>query len=106
MIKVTVNPRTDEDIYALLVKKEVELRKTNRGTLHRVGSKRKDKEKWMHSSYNGWVQFQRCIGGVMVALIQARNPQEEWQLLTSFIGFLDRHFRGKISAINLHYREE
>ena len=106
MIKVIVTPRTDGDIYALLVKKEVELRKINRGTLHRTGPKRKDKEKWIHTSYNGWIQFQRCIGGVMVALIQARNRQEEWQLLTSFIRFLDRHFRDELSGINLHYREE
>lgn len=106
MIKVTVTPRADADIYALLVKKELELRKSNRGTLHRSGAKRRDREKWVHASYNGWIQFQRCIGGVTVALIQARNSQEQWQLLSSFIGFLDRHFREEISGINLHYSAE
>lgn len=96
----------DADIYAVLVKKEVQLRKSNRGTLHRAGPKRKDRDKWIHASYNGWIQFQRCIGGVMVTLIQAKNSQEEWQLLSSFIGFLDRHFREEISGVSLHYGDE
>jgi|SRR5436190_3442714 len=106
MIKVTVTPREGADIYGLLVKKELELRRSNRGTLHRSGAKRRDREKWVHSSYNGWIQFQRCIGGVTVALVQARNSQDEWQLLSSFIGFLDRHFRDDMSGISLHYGED
>ena len=39
----------------------------------------------------------------MVALVQAKNADEEWRLLTSFIGFLDRHFRDSIANINLSY---
>ena len=105
MIKVTVTPRAAADVYALLVKKELELRKNKRGTLHRSGPKRRDHEKWTHAAYNGWIQFQRCIGGVTVALIQAKNAQDEWQLLSSFIGFLDRHFRKEISGISLQYGE-
>ena len=105
MIKVTVTPKTGEDIYALLTSKERELRKRNQGTLHRGGAKRKDREKWVHSSYYGWIQFQRCLGGVTVALVQSKNADGEWQLLTSFIGFLDRHFRNKLVSISLNYDE-
>jgi len=46
MIKVTVTARSGEDVYALLTKKEIELRKRNQGTLHRAGPKRKEREKW------------------------------------------------------------
>jgi hypothetical protein len=106
MIKVTVTARSGEDVYALLTKKEIELRKRKQGTLHRAGPKRKEREKWVHSSYYGWIQFQRCLGGVTVALIQSKNPEVEWQLLTSFIGFLDRHFRDKLVSITLAYDEE
>lgn len=103
MIKINITPQADADIYSLLVQKERQLRAKNRGTLHRSGAKRTDKEKWVHNSFKGWIQFQRCLGGVCVAMIQTRNPDEQWQLLAAFLGFLDRHFRKQISSIYLNY---
>jgi hypothetical protein len=85
------------------LQKERQLRSKNRGTLHRAGPKRPNKEKWVHNSFKGWIQFQRCLGGVCVAMLQTRNPDEQWQLLTAFLGFLDRHFRAKISSAYLNY---
>jgi hypothetical protein len=103
MIKVSITPKTNENIYGLMVQKELALRRQNRGTLHRYGAKKKDEDKWGHNSYNGWIRFQKCLGGVVVALVQSKNSEEEWQLLSSFIGFLDRHFRDSISNIILAY---
>lgn len=103
MIKVTITPKTRENIYGLLVKKELALRNANRGTLHRTGTKKSGEDKWLHSSYPGWVRFQKCLGGVTVALVQSKNSEHEWQLLSSFIGFLDRHFREQINSITLNY---
>jgi len=40
-----------------------------------------------------------------VAVIQSKNQDGEWQLLTSFIGFLDRHFREQLLSITLSYDE-
>lgn len=54
----------------------------------RYGPKRKDKEKWVHATYKGWIQFQRCLGGVVVAQVKSRDPETTWQLLTSFIGYV------------------
>lgn len=103
MIKVTIIPKEGENIYSLLVKKELALRNKNQGTLHRSGGKKKGEDKWIHSTYPGWVRFQSCLGGVTVALVQSKNSETEWQLLSSFIGFLDRHFRDRISNISLTY---
>ena len=103
MIRVTVTPRQNEGLYGLLVKKEIQLRKQNQGTLHRKGPKKLGDEKWVHAKYPGWIRFQRCIGGVVVAQVQSKTPDFEWQLLSSFIGFLDRHFRDEISSIGLCY---
>lgn len=105
MIKVTITPKSGEDVYALLTQKERDLRFKNQGTLHRAGPKRKDREKWVHNTYYGWIQFQRCLGGMTVAVIQSKNADAEWQLLTSFIGFLDRHFRDELVSITLGYDE-
>ena len=103
MVRLTISPRSDENLYGLLVQKELALRKKNQGTLHRYGPKKKDQEKWGHTSKNGWIRFQRCLGQVVVATIQARDEAEEWQLLNSFTGFLDRHFRASIASILINY---
>ena len=103
MVRLTISPRNDENLYGLLVRKELTLRRMNRGTLHRHGPKKKNEEKWGHASKNGWIRFQNCLGHVLTATIQARDEDEEWQLLNSFIGFLDRHFRVSIASILISY---
>ncbi|HWA27560.1 MAG TPA: hypothetical protein VG734_18030 [Lacunisphaera sp.] len=103
MIRLTITPRSEENVYSLLTKKEIELRRKNQGTLHPSGPKQKKRAKWAHKSYNGWIRFQQCLGGVVVAEVKSRNPTEEWQLLSSFIGFLDRHFRDELASITLTY---
>lgn len=103
MIKLTVTPQHDQKIYSLLIKKEIELRRSNKGTLHAAGPKKKREAKWTHSSYKGWIRFQQSLAGMLVAVVQSKDSKTEWQLLTSFIGFLDRHFRDDISSITLQY---
>ena len=103
MIRVTAIPKEGKNLYSLLTKKEVALRRKNQGTLHRSGGKKAGTEKWTHASFPGWITLQRCIGGTLVAVVQAKVPLEEWQLLTSFVGFLDRHFRDHIATITICY---
>lgn len=102
MIRITVIPREGAELYSLLTRKEVSLRKKNQGTLHRRGAKARGREKWVHPKHAGWINLQRCIGGVLAAVVQSKAP-DEWQLLLSFIGFLDRHFRENILAVNIAY---
>jgi hypothetical protein len=103
MIRVTVIPSEAVNLYSLLTNKEVALRRKGQGTLHRSGSKKAGTEKWKHASFTGWITLQRCIGGTLAAVVQSKAPQEEWQLLTSFVGFLDRHFRDHIATITICY---
>jgi hypothetical protein len=104
MIRVIITPKSKVNLYRLMKKKEIELRRKNMGTLHRSDiKKQKGYEKWMHKSHVGWIWFQRCLGNMISAEIQSRNINDEWQLLSSFIGFMDRHFRKEISSINLSY---
>jgi hypothetical protein len=106
MITITITPRDRENLYGLLIKKEVGLRQSNKGTLHRASSKKKNQEKWVHSQFNGWINLQKCLGGVTVAIVQSKSADSEWQLLSSFVGFLNRHFREEIASINLSYGRE
>ena len=105
MIIITITPRDGSDIFSLLVRKEMALRGSNT-TFSRYGKKVKDKAKWVHSKHKGWINFQRCLGGVVVAQVKSRDPESTWALLTSFIGYVDRHFRGSVAAISLQYGVE
>ena len=106
MIIVTVTPRDRENLYGLLIKKEVALRMSNKGTLHRSSAKKKNQEKWVHSQFKGWINLQKCLGGVTLAIVQSKSADLEWQLLSSFVGFLNRHFRDEIASINLSFGRE
>ena len=102
---VVVVPRERVRLYGAMVQKEIELSKAGKGTWHRSGEKQKDKAKWSHTNYKGWINLQRGEGEVVIAVINSRSPTgREWQLLQSFLGFLDRHFREDISSIIIQYR--
>jgi hypothetical protein len=102
MIRLTVTPRSRDDLFRLLVGKELELRRRGRGTLHRSGAKKAGRETWTHASYPGRITLQRGAEGALAATVQSR-PDTDWQLLRSLIGFLDRHFRKKIASVMIHY---
>src|SRR2546428_14174710 len=103
MIRLTVIPREGANLYNLLTRKEIALRRKNQGTLHRSGGKKAGTEMWKHSSYQGWITLQRCIGGTLAAVVHLKGPDTEWLLLESLVGFLDRHFRDQIASVTISY---
>ncbi len=40
----------------------------------------------------------------LVAEIQTKVKDHEWQMLQAFIGYLDRHLGEEIECITVHYR--
>jgi hypothetical protein len=106
MIMLTVAPKSGENLFRMLQQREVELRRHKQGTLHRIGARVKNQEKWGHVAYKGKITFQKGLGGSLVALVESREDRDEWQLLTSFVGFLHRHFRESISNITMTYADE
>ena len=103
MTTITVTPAVDEELYALLQEKERELRQAGRGTLHRKGPRKVGQEKWVHTSFKGTIKLQRGLGGVVLAQVHGASERDEWQLVASFVGFLQRHFRLAISSVNLTF---
>jgi len=101
MIRLTVTPRRRDDLYRLMVGKELELRRKGRGTLHRSGARKPGRDKWTHKAYPGSVTLQRGDDGALAATVQSKD--DEWQLLRSLIGFLDRHFRKNIASVTINY---
>ncbi len=93
-----VIPKEKVKLKSLLKSKERSLRGKNTSFI------RKGKGHWKHVKYPGWIKFEGSKQGVLIVEINTRKPEQEWQLLQAFIGYLDRHFGDKIESIFIHYR--
>ncbi len=103
---VQVIPVDGFRLYGGMVKRQNEILNKNKGTFYRSGRKSKDRAKWAHANYAGWINLARTEGEVVTAEIRSKSSQkDEWQLLQAFIGWLDRHFATNIEAINIQYRQ-
>jgi hypothetical protein len=101
---IQIVPQEGLALYAALVKKEAELRKKNRGTFYRTAGKKRNSSKWRHRAYPGWMNLERGLSEVVLAEIRAPASDQEWQMLSAFLGFIDRHFGNRILGITIHYR--
>jgi hypothetical protein len=68
-------------------------------TFHRMREGR-----WKHVKYAGWIQWDQAVGGLLVAEIQSKVKDHEWQVMDAFIGYLDRHLGEHIESISVYYR--
>ena len=83
-----------ENLISLIKKKEIELRRNKRGTLHPVKPNR-----WKHVSYKGFIDFHKANKDISIFELKQKSTEtNDWQLLHSFLGFLDRHCGGRRSA--------
>ena len=105
MRQVQIIPQAGFRLYGAIVAKEVELSRKSVGTFRRSGRKEKNRAKWKHASYSGWIQMRRGLGEVVQIEVKSKKAETEWQLFHAILGFLDRHFARKIRAINIQYAE-
>ena len=81
---------------------ETERRLRRRGTtLTRQGHRR-----LVHAKYPGRITWDLTKGGILVAEIRSKEIKSEWQLLQSFVGYLDRHLGDYIDTISIRYYHE
>jgi hypothetical protein len=71
---------------------------------HRTTFRRQREGRWVHARYPGWITWDSAKGGIIVAEVQSKRPETEWQLLQAFIGYVDRHIGEYIQSINVIYR--
>ena len=106
MITITLKPRGGEILFEKLVLKERELKKAGKGTLHAADRSKKGQVRWTHVRYPGKIAFEKSIApakGGVVAKLTVSKASQQWQLLTSFVGFLDRYFRDVIESLQISY---
>jgi hypothetical protein len=104
--QLQIIPQEGSNLYGAMVSKEIALSKANKGTFYRSGAKQRDRAKWAHKQYNGWVNLARGMGGLVLAEVRTKaGADQEWLLLHAFLGFLDRHFREQLLAVNIQFHE-
>ncbi len=90
-------PVSGKEFKSLFKNKAKELKK--RGSF-----KKEKKNKWTHVKYPGWITLSFSKGNILVAKVQSKKEDAEWQLLSAFIGYLDRYFKKAISSISIYYK--
>jgi len=98
---VQIVPRQKVRLYGAFVKKEADIRKNDRGTFYRAGRKKQNQTKWNHRRYKGSVDLKRGDDETVTARV--RSPKQEWQMLSAFLGWLNRHFGEQVVAVNIKY---
>jgi hypothetical protein len=101
---VEIVPRERARLFGILVAKEAAIRKNKRGTYVRVGRKTRDSSRWKHKNFRGSVHLKRGHSEVVTANIRAPTAEDERKLLSSFLGFVDRHSGDQVATITIQYR--
>jgi len=101
---IEIVPRSRMRLYDDLVAKEADIREKGRGTFFRAGRKTRNSVKWKHKAYRGSVNLERGQSEAVTAKIRAQPTEREWQMLSAFLGFVDRHFGSKVANITVNYR--
>jgi hypothetical protein len=85
-------------LYSAMIKKQAEIRRGGRGTFSRAGAR------WTHVRYRGSINM-KPTGDGLSARIKSPDDGDEARLLSSFLGWLDRHFGERLSSINIQYQK-
>ena len=99
-----ITPRERARLFGRLTDKQTTIHKNGRGTYERVGRKSASAARWRHKMYGGSVELKRDASETITARIRAAQPEAERRLLSSFLGFVDRHSDDKVASITIHYR--
>ena len=97
-------PRRRARLYGALVAKQAAIRKNGSGTYIRAGRKAAGSARWKHKMYKGFVHLAHDKSDVVTARVRATTPEDERKLLSSFLGFVDRHCGDQVDTITIQYR--
>ena len=104
MRQIEIIPSPRAKLFDQLQKKEAAIRESGRGTFYRTGRALKNSARWKHKAYPGSIALKRGVFDAVSAKVVARAKTGEWQLMSAFLGFVDRHFGEEIESISIRYR--
>jgi hypothetical protein len=97
-------PRPGSGLYSAIVKKQADIRKSGRGTFVRGKAKTRGAARWTHVRYRGSLDLKPDEADAVSVRIRSSDHGDEARLLSSFLGWLDRHFGEHISSVTIRYR--
>src|SRR5215475_15430194 len=98
-------PREGMRLYGAMIKKQAEIRRSGRGTFSRARAGKRNGARWTHVRYKGSINLEPGPSQAVEAVIRSPDRGDEARLLSSFLGWLDRHFGEHLSAVNIRYRQ-
>jgi hypothetical protein len=96
-------PRGGMSLFSAMSKKQAEIRRGGRGTFSRASGSR-HAARWTHVRYKGSIALKADDADAVSARIKSSDRGDEARLLSSFLGWLDRHFGKEISSVNIQYQ--
>ncbi len=97
-------PRRGISLYGAMIKKQAEIRRSGRGTFSRTGASKRKAARWTHVRYKGSVNLKAGSDDAVEAAIKSPERGDEARLLSSFLGWIDRHFGKQIASVNIQYQ--
>ena len=97
-------PRPGGGLYSAIIKKQADIRKSGRGTFVRGKAKTRGAARWTHVRYRGSLDLKLGEADTVSVRIRSSDHGDEARLLSSFLGWLDRHFGKHISSVTIQYR--
>ena len=89
-------------LFGAMIKKQAEIHRRGRGTFSRAsGGKRA--ARWTHVRYKGAIELKAGDETGVSARIRSSDHGDEARLMSSFLGWLDRHFGDRLSSVNIQY---
>lgn len=106
MKMLQIVPRDGTRLYGAMIRKQAEIRRSGRGTFSRSGARKRSATRWTHVRYKGSINLEPATADAVTAEIKSPVPGDEARLLSSFLGWLDRHFGNELSSVNIQYRHK
>jgi len=97
-------PRDDTRLYGAIISKQAEIRRSGRGTFSRAAGRKRQAAKWTHIRYKGSIRLEPGPSQAVEVVIKSPGRGDEARLLSSFLGWLDRHFGEHLSSVNIEYQ--
>lgn len=95
--------RGEIPLYRAMIRKQAEIRRNRRGTFSRMKARKRNAARWTHVRYRGSIYFEPGPSKAVEVTIQSPDRGDEARLLSSFLGWLDRHFGEQLSTIKIEY---
>ena len=98
-------PRGGTRLYGAMIKRQAEIRRSGRGTFARAGARKRSGARWTHVRYKGSINLEPGPSDAVEVAIKSPERGDEARLLSSFLGWLDRHFGDDLSSVNIQYQQ-